>query len=612
MVHNSNPRIREINYKANNQTNSEYKDVISELSSLLDGVSEDNILLYKEININAILEKCVQISSLSEAKVLDLVREFPEINLENIKQLQERATQFAEIIANSDVSNLPTPLAVRTVANEVENYNQFSDAMKEASAKIEKEYNKFIYENEFMTDNPEINKIMNGIMLGLPDVMLTVGKKQHKTHDYSVDVHTMEVLKKAINDPEYKTLSDKDRTILKFSILLHDFGKKYINPDTPDTGHEIDSADIASGIMAQFKLPATVKERILNIIKNHDWFARYNKNEWNANKISALFSSPDDYKIARIISKADLSSINADFNYKVLGITENRTPENFSRVFDKKLENIDASYQKVYSKANIVMNSKILNPEKIPMDEKYGVRVLNLADDSIPADMDLGQYGMNGTTKNNLRLSVHMVDPKNLLGNLESAKLGMESTINDNNVWSLSLIKLNRTRTYMYREYGFVTDVPLSNIAIASPKNLSSGYEKGADKFVELLFSETPLRNFLKQKFAQSIQLQGYRMTDADYQALSKQVYNKSFISQLESKSEIELNGKIYPTSVMVKAIQDSTDALFTGDTHIELVATNPKIQGLVARKRSMSELSPDFISFAKKYNLPIILVGNK
>lgn len=70
-----------------------------------------------------------------------------------------------------------------------------------------------------------------------------------------------------MNDPEYNTLSDKDRTILKFSILLHDFGKKFINPETPDTGHEIDSAEIASGIMAQFKLPATVKERILNIIK---------------------------------------------------------------------------------------------------------------------------------------------------------------------------------------------------------------------------------------------------------------------------------------------------------------------------------------------------------
>jgi hypothetical protein len=452
-------------------------------------------------------------------------------------------------------------------------------------------------------------------LVDLPDVMLTVGKKQHQTHAYSVDVHTMEVLKKAINDPEYKNLSDADRTILKFSILLHDFGKKYINPTTPDTGHEVDSAEIAKGILAQFNLPAVIKERILNIIKNHDWFARYNRNEWNANKVAALFRSPDDYKIAKIMSKADLFSINSDFQYNpnVLNITEDRTIEHASRVFDEKLENLDAAYQKMYAKTNIVMNSKILNPSKIPMDEQYGVRVLNLTDENIPSDMDLGKYGMNGSTKNNLRLTVHMVGDDNLLGNLESAKMGMESTTNDNNVWSISMIKLDRTRTYRYREYGFVTDTPISSIAIAAPTNIGSGYEKGTDKFVDLLFlDDDKNRNFLKQNFIQSAYKQGYLITELDYQNMSRQIYNKNFISQLEVKSEIEVNGHKYPASVIVKAIQESTDALLTGVNHTEIVATNPKIQGLVVRKSSMDEVDPDFITFAKKYNLPILLVGNK
>ena len=544
----------------------------------------------------------------------ELVKDYPELNIEDIKTLQIQTKEFAQLVENSDVGNLPTPLAVKTVNEEIAGFNQFTDKMKSASTKIEYEYNKFIYENEFKTGDAELDNILNGIMIGLPDVMLTVGKQQHKTHAYSVDVHTMEVLKKAMNDPEYNTLSDKDRTILKFSILLHDFGKKFINPETPDTGHEIDSAEIASGIMAQFKLPATVKERILNIIKNHDWFARYNRNEWNANKVAALFRSPDDYKIAKIMSKADLFSINPEFQYNpnVLNIKENKTIEHASRVFDEKLKNLDAAYNKIYAKTNIVMNSKILNPSKIPMDEKYGVRVLNLTDENIPSDMDLGQYGMNGSTKDNLRLTVHMVAEDNLLGNLESAKLGMESTTNDNNVWSISMIKMNRTRTYQYRKYGFVTDTPISSIAIASPNNLSSGYEKGVDKFVELLFADNPQRNFLKQRFMISAQSHGVKIPEADYQELSRIIYNKNFISQLETKSEIEVNGNVYPTSVIVKAIQESTDELFLGKTHIEFVVTNPKIQGLVVKENSMDDVTPDFISFAKKYNLPILLVGNK
>ena len=611
---NSNPRVKRINQPVEQLSNEGYKNIIGELSTILKGVNENNLQLYKENNIETILKKCTQLSQLNETQMAELVKDYPELNIEDIKTLQIQTKEFAQLVENSDVGNLPTPLAVKTVNEEIAGFNQFTDKMKSASTKIEYEYNKFIYENEFKTGDAELDNILNGIMIGLPDVMLTVGKQQHKTHAYSVDVHTMEVLKKAMNDPEYNTLSDKDRTILKFSILLHDFGKKFINPETPDTGHEIDSAEIASGIMAQFKLPATVKERILNIIKNHDWFARYNRNEWNANKVAALFRSPDDYKIAKIMSKADLFSINPEFQYNpnVLNIKENKTIEHASRVFDEKLKNLDAAYNKIYAKTNIVMNSKILNPSKIPMDEKYGVRVLNLTDENIPSDMDLGQYGMNGSTKDNLRLTVHMVAEDNLLGNLESAKLGMESTTNDNNVWSISMIKMNRTRTYQYRKYGFVTDTPISSIAIASPNNLSSGYEKGVDKFVELLFADNPQRNFLKQRFMISAQSHGVKIPEADYQELSRIIYNKNFISQLETKPEIEVNGNVYPTSVIVKAIQESTDELFLGKTHIEFVVTNPKIQGLVVKENSMDDVTPDFISFAKKYNFPILLVGNK
>ena len=314
------------------------------------------------------------------------------------------------------------------------------------------------------------------------------------------------------------------------------------------------------------------------------------------------------------MSKADLFSINPEFQYgrNVLNIQENRTIENASQVFEQKLKNLDIAYEKMYAKTNIIFNTKILNPNKIPMDEKYGVRVLNLADKNIPSDMDLGIYGMDGTTKDNLRLTVHMVAEDNLLGNLESAKLGMESTTNDNNVWSISLIKMDRTRAYMNREYGLITDTPISSIAIASPNNIGSGYEKGMDKFVELLFSNTSHRNILKNKFMQAIQSQGHVMDDTDYQELSKTIYNKQFFSQLETEKEIEINGKTYPTSIIVNAIRESSDSLFTGQTHSEIVATNPKIQGLVVRKENMEKVSPDFIAFAKKYNLPILLVGNK
>ena len=610
-VFNTTPKVNDLQPIEINLTDEQISGLFKELNSILDGVNENNARLFKEENIDKIIEKCRQIAAVDDTKLADIAN-LGDFNLEQLKSIKDKVIKFGEAAYNTDTHNIPVPLSVRTLNTLAENYENFTPEMKAASAKIETEYNKFIYENEFLTDDKELNTILNGIMKGLPDMMLTVGKQQHKTHKYTLDVHTMEVLKKAINDEDYKSLSDKDKTILKYSILLHDFGKKYVNPDTPDSGHEIDSAEIAREILAQFKLPLQVKDRIVGMIKNHDWFAKFNKGEWDANKVSALFRSPDDYKIARIMAKADLSSINDNFHYDVLRIKDNRTPEGFKAAFDKKLANLDANYNKLYQATNLVYNTKILNKEKIPYNEKYGVRMLNLTDTSIPADKDLGEYGFNGSTKNNMRFSVHMVAEDNLYGNMESAKLGMEQTVNDNNVWSISLLKMDRTKTYMNRKYGFLTDVPASNIAIAYPNNLGSGYEKTIDKFVELLYSDTAEKNFLRNKFLQSMTQNGIQFTKEDYQTLTQMIYNKQFLSQLETQPTININGKDIPSEVISNAVFDSMDSLFTGKTHSEIVAINPKIQGLIVRMNNPENISPDFISFAKKYDLPIILIGDK
>ena len=58
-----------------------------------------------------------------------------------IKTLQIQTKEFAQLVENSDVGNLPTPLAVKTVNEEIAGFNQFTDKMKSASTKIEYEYN---------------------------------------------------------------------------------------------------------------------------------------------------------------------------------------------------------------------------------------------------------------------------------------------------------------------------------------------------------------------------------------------------------------------------------------------------------------------------------------
>ena len=62
----------------------------------------------------------MQLSTLDDVKISELETEFPELKFDTIKELQQKAREFAELTSNNDVDNLPTPLAVKTANEEIE------------------------------------------------------------------------------------------------------------------------------------------------------------------------------------------------------------------------------------------------------------------------------------------------------------------------------------------------------------------------------------------------------------------------------------------------------------------------------------------------------------
>ena len=102
---------------------------------------------------------------------------------------------------------------------------------------IKKEIQKFIKENEFVSGNTELDKFLNDFTKNVPEFFYTIGKKQHETHELTVDVHTLSVLKKSIENPEYSKLADEDKVVLNFAIMLHDLTKEFVDVKTPDRNH---------------------------------------------------------------------------------------------------------------------------------------------------------------------------------------------------------------------------------------------------------------------------------------------------------------------------------------------------------------------------------------
>ncbi len=141
---------------------------------------------------------------------------------------------------------------------------------------VKAEIERFTQENEFAIDNPEMKVFLDDFIKMAPEFLFTVGKKQHGTHAYTLDVHTLKVLQNAIEHPEYQNLSSEDKMVLNTAILLHDIGKRYVDEKTPDENHADHGYSQAISLLDRFNLPSEIKQRVVKLIENHEFYKQYN------------------------------------------------------------------------------------------------------------------------------------------------------------------------------------------------------------------------------------------------------------------------------------------------------------------------------------------------
>lgn len=414
---------------------------------------------------------------------------------------------------------------------------KLSEAEKAAADKLAGFIEEFTTKNEAMVKEPELKSLLDSLVQGLPEFTTIVGKAQHGTHAYTVDIHTLKVLQYAMNEPGYDKLSDKDKTILKLSALVHDFGKK---EGVVDEGHAVLSSEHVNGILAKFNMPDSIKYRIIELVNNHHWFAAYNKGEMSSETMAALCRNPEDFEISKILAKADLLGVNDEFYLRVTN-TANR--EEFDTFTADKFSYIDKKLTELRQKANIILDTQILNSgAKFPVvktsisGEETELPVLNLTDENIT---DLAPYGFApGTTKDNARFTVHMT-PNELLAQ-ESTPMNtfniLSATPTHHSVQSTSLISFNNNRTYGHRKFGFILDVDQSNISTANPGNVGSGTSKTLDDFTHRLFESYSDRTWVKSEFQKALKRKNIEISEEQYGTLAKYLYSKKYGTQIYSE----------------------------------------------------------------------------
>lgn len=490
-----------------------------------------------------------------------------------------------------------------------------SEKAIETAKKIQKEIEKFTLNNEVIFQDKETKEVLDGLIKGFPEFVSITGKEQHGRHDYSVDIHTLKVLQSAMNDPLYKTLSDTDKTIIKYAILLHDFGKK---GGVVDTGHASLSADYAWSILDRYTFPPGVKDRIIDIVDNHHWFEAFNTNSATAENIAVRCRRPEDLKIYEIFSKADFENVNPTFHLgnKTGGATNKAE---FDSYMQSKFKAIEEAVNKIYQKANFIFDTQFMRRGKLfPTQEltldgkKTSFKVLNLSE--LEEGADLSVYGFApGVTRDNARFVVHMTEPRRSF--LETV-FRLTETPTYQSTWSSSLISLANNRTYWGKDFGVIFDVPQANYSEAFWGNTHSGGEKTLDAFQNFLFGSRKIkkenktwdvRHYVKDNFIQEMEQKGYNLNETEYASLSQYLFNKKYTSQINK--DIQIGDKIIKASDLKDALEKSRDKLFYGDEHSELIPINPKVKGLIAKAEKLEDCPKDFLRFAHEHDLPIILM---
>lgn len=463
----------------------------------------------------------------------------------------------------------------------------------------------FMYNNEVNTGDEKLDRQLNYIIKAFPEFINTIGKKQHGTQKYTVDVHSLLVLAYSIENPDYlSNLNEVDRSLLKISAIFHDLMKQ---ENIVDKGHQNLSSLYAKSIVKKLIKNPETQDRIYELIDNHHWTEEYSyaaDRSQKAKELAYRFRRPNDFEIAKIMARSDLKAVNAEFYERLKGCLD-----------ESNLEAIQQNLDFLYSTGSAIFSDKISknanldNCKQIKDGVEY--KVINFHEISDNADM--GEFGFEkGKKKNDLKLLVHMVDQLGIYENLNTIKL-LSSPLNGG-VLSESLITPEYKRTYCNRKYGVLLSEINTNIINAANSNQGSGTQKDLSNIIDLIYNGycASFRTNFKEELLTNLGISKYDITDNEYaQFYKNEIASKNSLSEINRSRKYELGKYIITGEQLYHAINKFQNDLIDKNEkhHNEIVGYTPKISAVIAKANSLNALPDGLLKFAHENNLPIILL---
>ena len=460
--------------------------------------------------------------------------------------------------------------------------------------------------------NPELAAQLNDIVKVFPEFLTTVGKVQHKTHDFTVDVHTLKVLQGVMSNPRYRALPEADKRALQIATLMHDLTKA---ENHIDKTHPAYSAFDTYYLLEKMDMPESERLKIYQIIKNHDWLEHYNKRIQNsdgtyrqmtpeekteaARQTAFELRQGNAFEMASILAEADLAGVKRNGEFY----------EKYKEELLKGNAEVSDLVRQLQESAIHLPQTRMPKASDIPVD---GVNVKEIEIDGIKnkvlylkPGMDLSEYGFPAGTKvEDLNVLVHALDEGE-----QSAVFQALGLIDSDALLSSSYINYANGNYHVFRTQGFILDVASDDIHVAYYRDFGSGCKKD----IPLLLGEYLFQNEKHRDYISNLVKAKMGLSDEEYRKLIPEIADKSITELDETHPEV--------AQVMREVFNDMEGGKRSaGRKYNEILITRPKIQGVFFQGKQKDDGTlgeytidkvPEFLrQYAADNDLPIIFFG--
>ncbi|MBO5949014.1 hypothetical protein J6Q66_09300 [bacterium] len=448
---------------------------------------------------------------------------------------------------------------------------------------------KFTEQNTVTVINkPEVSKQLNDIIKAFPEFLTTIGKNQHHTHDFTLDVHLLKVLQSAYKDHLYQNLSTHAKKQMQIAALFHDLTK---TENEIDSHHPENSAFDLYYLLDKLEMSEGSKLKIYQIIKRHSWLSWYNQSSHKdqvAKELAFSFRDNNAFKMAQILTRADLKGVKKydifydRYKYDLTNATKVIAPI----VYGLQKTAINLPQTKIPKASEL--NHKSSHVKTI---NSNGIKNTVL---ELKSGMDLRKVGFKENIKiDDLFLLVHGLSSQDASYMFQA----LGAIDNEDALLSTSYISFKKENWRVFRQQGFILQVPATDIQAGYWHDFGTGYKKDKKTlFNTYLFSKHQSRTYFSNQIKSRLNL-----SDNEYIKLFRKIENMS-ITQLD---------KYFPkVAKCYRDLVENANILKRnyGRNYNEILVTRPKIQAVFCYDISPTQI-PDYLRrFAEKNDMPIIV----